>query len=134
MSISTKTIPTLEYDTLTVFNKDTSEFSIESSGLITGLLTYVDTQNKKLNISFLCENNFGNSYDEHIFTTPGGAYIFYFRTETFNTMNITSADEEEIKDGTIWIHPLDLQLNSDLSKKIIKSYPAIANRDYMSLY
>ena len=132
-NISTKTIPTLEYDTLTDFKEGNSEFNIESSGEITGLLTYVDTQNKKLKISFLSDIGHSTSYGEHIFTNPGGAFAFFFPTDTINTMNITSADGEEIKEGSIWIHPLDLELNSDLSEKIIKLYPAMADMDYETL-
>ena len=132
-NISTKTIPTLEYDTLTDFKEGNSEFNIESSGEITGLLTYVNIQNKKLKISFLSDIGHSTSYGEHIFTNPGGAFAFFFPTDTINTMNITSEDGEEIKEGTIWIHPLDLELNSDLSEKIIKLYPAMADMDYETL-
>ena len=122
----------MEYNTPIGFGIGT-EFNIESSRSVTGLLTYIDTENKKLKVTFFSSNDFATSYDEHIFTKPGGTYIFFLPTDTINTLNITSADGEELKDGSIWIQPLDLELYSDFSYEIIVDYPIQADKDYESL-
>ena len=117
VSISSKTIPILELDTETQFDKDNMEFNVEFEGDYTRLLFYLTQENKNIKLSQTTYNDMIQLDAEYDFDYPGGGAVCLTYQGLTNYFNITSTDDGGLKKGTIWVNPLNKELNIDLSKE-----------------
>ena len=126
VDISSKTIPDLKYGIETPFNKNDYEFNIEPSDRNDiKLITYINIENKELELSLINEGVHGYYHSTRTTKYPGAGCIIRLLEGSNNYLNFTSLDGEDIKNGTIWIYPLDRSFKIDLSKNIDFKFPII---------
>lgn len=127
-NISSKTKPTLEYDTETNFDKDNIEFNIETN-TSSRFIVYLTQENKNLKLLLYSSSSYNNwdYMESYNFVSPGGGAVYYISKDKTNSMNITSNDNSPITKGTIWIHPFYKEINIDLSEKYEKLFTVMTD-------
>lgn len=107
-------LPIIKYNEVTQFNKDNNKFKVEYTGEETGLLIYVNQENKASEVKVECIGEDGESESTAPFFSPGwGQILEIYEREC--TLSIESNTEEDPK-GTIWINPMNKEIDIDLSK------------------
>ena len=124
VTISSKDIPVIIYNENTKFDKDNNEFNVEYTGEKTGLLIYVTQQN---NISTVYLNCTNETESEEMSGPGGGQILNIFEAACF--LSIVGYQEEA--KGTVWIYPMNKEIDIDLSQKYGKLYSII---NYFDLY
>lgn len=123
-------IPIIKYNEVTQFNKDTNTFMLEYTGKDTGLLVYINQENKGLEVILKWEGKSGSSSEsDGTFLAPGWGQIINI-IEGECTLNIKSQQGEDPK-GTIWINPMNKAIDIDLSQKYGYMYTIL---NYDSVY
>ena len=121
--ISSKALPDLKFGIETPFNKTHYEFNIETSNKNLSLIFYINIENKELYASYMSKRDIDHFLPiVYNIKYPGNASSFNILENAINTLNFTTAEGEELKNGTICIYPLDRSFSIDLSEKIDKKY------------
>ena len=121
ISISSEETPIINFNEDTQFDKDNYEFNFEYTGEDTGLLIYVNQENKESIILLKCEHLNGTHYHEGLIVDYGGVLILDVK-EGLCLLTISQEEEDIVLKGKIWIYPMNKEIDIDLSKKYGQMY------------
>ena len=108
-------VPIIKFNEETQFNKDTNTFNVEYSGEETGLLVYIKQENKVSEVKLECTKEGGHSESSGPILFPGWGQILEIG-EGDCFLSIESQNKEEDPKGTVWVHPINKEIDIDLSR------------------